>query len=175
MPNHIKNVLKIKSLSQNEIEDVLNKYTEQLDEGFFPLNCFIDFNKIIPEPKTKEECPEECLVTKDSCISIREDKAWFDWYTWHTKYWGTKWGAYDAYIKIGRTYITFVFNTAWSAPIPVIDKLVRTINHDVSYRYADEDYGSNCDCLNYHADTGKWESIYLKDETQFAMRLWDKW
>lgn len=99
----------------------------------------IDFNKIIPEPRFESECPDEYKVNKDARIELREDKPWFDWYKWHVDQWGTKWDAYDGYTKIGKSYVTFVFSTAWSVAYPVIQKL-DVMGYDIEVRYADEDY-----------------------------------
>lgn len=46
------------------------------------------------------------------------------WYEWNSRYWGTKWNAYSFKVEKeedGR--LEFVFDTAWSFPIPVFQKL----------------------------------------------------
>ena len=155
MPNHVRNVLKFKHLKPKDIEFIITTIAEKQDRpvgDFFDAKTFhdyiIDFNKIIPEPKTKKECPEDCLVNKDSHIMEEEDRPWFDWYTWHNKYWGTKWNAYDGYTKVGKSYVIFVFSTAWSSPFLVIEQL-RLLGYPFELRYADEDIGNNCGILDY--------------------------
>ena len=65
------------------------------------------------------------------------------WYDWSCAKWGTKWNACDVYME---TENTLVFNTAWSAPLPVLDKLAELCyKNDVEFtgRWADEDAGCN--------------------------------
>lgn len=175
MPNHVRNVVTIKHLKPNQIEEVLSQVTSQTEEDMYPLNCVFDFDKLIPEPRTEAECPEDCKVNKDSHVEKDRDRPWFDWYTWRNKYWNTKWGAYDCYTKIGKSQITFVFSTAWSLAIPIVHKL-ELLGYDFEWRYADEDYGSNCGKITYDAKECIGHHDYEKDlpnPRDFARRLWD--
>ena len=65
------------------------------------------------------------------------------WYEWHNRYWNTKWNACDT--EVDGNQITF--DTAWSFPAPVIEKLSELFP-DVTFDfiYADEDCGSNTGC-----------------------------
>lgn len=185
MPNHVKNVLTIKGIKSKDIPDLLEKITTPLDEDNPDdiLNRIFDFDKIIPEPKTKEECPEDCWVTPSSHVMEDKEKPWFDWYAWHIKHWGTKWNAYDGYIIIKPSSITFVFSTAWNMPEPVYNRLVKTYNeYDMELKYADEDWGSNCGHAVHHKED--WCSfVYYDMDTRFtaqekrnwAKRLWDNY
>ena len=49
-----------------------------------------------------------------------------DWYDWRVKKWGTKWNACDAACE-QEDYdrFCFEFDTPWSAPVPVIEKLAQ--------------------------------------------------
>ena len=186
MPNHVINVLKFKKLKQDEVVNILNSITIPLetpledDVNIWPLNCCMDFNKIIPEPCAKEECPEDCLVNKDSHIMEYEDRPWFDWYTWHLKYWGTKWNAYNCYVKIGKSYLTIVFQTAWSMPRPIYEQLTK-LGHDFEAQYADEDYGHNCGKLIYNpAKTGFEDIVHIREDDltnprKYSQYLWNKY
>lgn len=149
MPNHVKNVLRFKDLKSDDITFIVNTIARESEDD--PSTYWIDFNKIIPEPEFESECPEDCIVNKDSHISTNPDKPWFDWYKWRNEYWGTKWGAYDCYSIIGKSYIIFVFETAWSMAYPVIERL-RLLNYDFELKYADEDIGSNCGMLTYSTE-----------------------
>ncbi|MCD7896477.1 MAG: hypothetical protein LUG50_07340 [Planctomycetaceae bacterium] len=63
------------------------------------------------------------------------------WYEWCCNNWGTKWNAYS--IETGDDTITF--ETAWNAPVPVIDKLAALFpSVQITHHWADEDMGSNC-------------------------------
>ena len=180
MPNHVKNVLTFKKLKPADKEFILNNFTTEMEDDIFPLNRIFDFDKIIPEPRKESDCPEDCKVNKDSHIMEYKDRPWFDWYTWHTRYWGTKWNCYDGYVKIGKSTITFVFSTAWVTPFPIYEQLARFFHFEFEVRYADEDIGSNCGYFNYELDgeTGEMRLYQTdakdccKDPVDFARRLW---
>lgn len=177
MPNHVRTVIKFKNLKQKDIEKILNSITRQMEDDIYPLNCIIDFDKIIPEPTGIEECPEDCILNEKSCVSPDPDKPWFDWYTWHNKYWNTKWNAYDTYTKIGKSYIVFVFSTAWSPAVPIFEKLAE-LEYDMEIRWADEDYGSNCGKMIYFAEDNDWGVLYentLADPERYAEAIWRKY
>ena len=104
-----------------------------------------------------------------------KDRPWFDWYTWHTRYWGTKWNCYDGYIKVGTSTITFVFSTAWVTPRPIYNRLANDYNFRFEVRYADEDIGSNCGSIEYIPEEDRYDEYYEQDLTHpvdFARRLW---
>lgn len=179
MANNIRTIVKINKLKKDDIDIILNLIAtcshspEELEEKYF-----IDFNKIIPEPTTIEECPEDCRVKRAIEAHIEEDseRPWFNWYEWHTKYWGTKWGAYDCYTKIGKSYIQFVFSTAWSLAYPVMQKLA-LMGYNIEIKYADEDLGNNCGKLTYSSEQGwtHWDESELKDSYRFASELWKRY
>ena len=91
---------------------------------------YFDFNKIIPEPKTPEECVEKYgeryLDHVDEngnsahALMHTDDDSWFNWYDWHCDFWNTKWGACDTRVEGPNTV---VFDTAWDAPYPIFEKL----------------------------------------------------
>lgn len=172
MPNHVLNFVQFKKLQLDEIEFILNTITTKDGEDYH-----MDFNKIIPQPRFEAECPEDCKVNKYSRVEIQEDKPWFDWYAWNTTYWYTKWGAYSCYSIIGKSYITLVFQTAWSFALPICYKL-QLLGFDFTWKYADEDYGSNCGIMKYEHNTGAfthYDESELKDSKRFARELWKKY
>lgn len=66
------------------------------------------------------------------------------WYDWSCANWGTKWNAYDTYLDESTNIMEF--DTAWSCPLPVLDKLAEICyGYGVSFtgKWADEDRGSN--------------------------------
>ena len=82
-----------------------------------------DFNKIIPEPENIA-----------------------DWYGWRVENWGTKWNAVDAEIIDDGV----MFDTAWSAPLPVIKKLSELFPKiKLNVTCSDEDAGENCGQITY--------------------------
>ena len=86
------------------------------EKKLFTCNNF-DFNKIIPEPKTKEECLDKYgnkyIDEGDKHLQHNEDDEWFDWYSWHCDYWGTKWNACETNIDSDDEVS---FWTAWAEP-----------------------------------------------------------
>ena len=179
MPNHVRNVIKISKIKPEEIEMVLDMIATPICAPAPVMEAgdyIIDFDKIIPEPRDESECPDEYKVNKSSSIERLKDKPWFNWYKWHIDHWGTKWCAYDGYTKIGKTYILLVFNTAWTVPIPIIQRL-GVLGYPIDVRYADEDYGVNCGKLKYTSEQG-WihlNSLDMKDPVRFARDLWARY
>lgn len=92
------------------------------------------------------------------------------WYDWDIENWGTKWNAYDQMIKEGKTYIKFIFSTAWSIPIPIYEKLEK-LGLDFEVKYADEDYGYNCGILKYI--NGEKEYISMEGNNRWCKNLWE--
>ena len=185
MPNHVKTVIKFKGLkSAKDKEYIKAMIATPLREGdylFSPdhpeSNWIMDFDKIIPEPRLESECPKDCIVTKDSHVQEDKERPWFNWYEWHCKYWGTKWGAYDGYIEEGKSYLTFVFSTAWSLALPIVNKLPN-LGYNFEVKFADEDWGSNCGKLIYDVNSCDWEEFYESDfpnPQRFARNLWDRY
>jgi hypothetical protein len=65
-----------------------------------------------------------------------------DWYSWSTAKWGTKWNAYS---QVEVSFDEIIFDTAWSTPFPVIQKLSKMFPKvKIFLSYADEDFGHNC-------------------------------
>ena len=99
------------------------------------------------------------------------------WYDWSIANWETKWNAYG-YEK-GADYSgsdSLSFQTAWSAPHPVIEKLAE-MYPDIGFEHtwADEDIGQNCGCFSY--DGGERTEEYTPETdaeaVDFACKAWD--
>ena len=89
-----------------------------------------------------------------------------DWYSWANKYWGTKWNAYD---QIEVEFGTIQFDTAWSTPYPVMQKLAKMFP-DLTFevKFADEDLGNNCG--TYEFENGQIVKEYMPEGTE-AMKF----
>lgn len=177
-PNHIRNVIKIKGIPKDKIDYMLNKLAVKYKSSTTGKDEWImDFDLIIPEPRFKKDCPRDCLVNKDSHVEEDKDRPWFDWYTFHRNCWGTKWNAYEGYTIIGKTQLTFVFNTAWCIPDKIYVKLLN-LGYNLEIRYADENYGSNCGIITYNAKER--ELVHnieskLDNPERFAKYIWNKY
>lgn len=99
------------------------------------------------------------------------------WYDWAIKNWGTKWNSYG-YDYHDRSDVaenpTLGFNTAWSAPHPIIRKLAE-MYPEVSFEHvwADEDIGQNCGRSTY--GNGQCTGVFYPEgdaATVFALKAW---
>lgn len=71
------------------------------------------------------------------------------WYEWTIEHWGTKWNAYGQGDE-RTTDNTVYFQTAWSAPTNLIQKLSKQFPEvEILHIYADEDSGSNTGRLKF--------------------------
>jgi hypothetical protein len=96
-----------------------------------------------------------------------------DWYSWSNANWGTKWNAYSQQEQ-GLNKIEF--QTAWSTPLPVIEKLSEMFPEvQITLRFADEDFGHNCGEIifkdnvvisEYTPDGGSSEALMLAGDVQ---------
>lgn len=131
MPNHVQNVLIFNS--RESLEKVMNA----LKPGWTEEDGF-KFDWIVPYPKTKEECPKQYICENPEVAHIQEDpeRPWLNWYDFHVGEWGTKWDAYE--VSVGNNELWF--QTAWSPPLPVLQKLVSKLPKGIGieYKYSEE-------------------------------------
>ena len=142
MPNWVTNKIEFSGAKAN-VDEVL-----EIIKGDGEV---IDFNKIIPMPEDIFRGP---VGRKE-----RELYGENNWYDWSCEHWGTKWNACDTYME---TEDILMFNTAWSVPLPILDKLAELCyKHNVEFtgKWADEDVGCN---------TGVFESDNYGDEYWFG-------
>ena len=112
MPNWCENTLMITG-DPVQIQQFVKKHIVKYE---------LDFNTIIPEPTTQDECPPTYILNTKH-VQPDQDKPWFNWYIWHCDYWGTKWNACDTYYEIHDDTLEIIFNTAWCAVPNIIRKL----------------------------------------------------
>lgn len=125
MPNHITNIITIQAPEGRTIQEVIDFVKG--DETKF------DFNKLIPMPLE--------IIASFNTPGLNPP-----WYDWSLKNWGTKWNAYQ--ISVEGSVVRF--DTAWSAPSPVFEKLHEKFNDFIlDIKYADEDTGYNFGHLEY--------------------------
>ena len=100
------------------------------------------------------------------------------WYDWCISNWGTKWNAYG-YSEDTIDYHdgdTLYFQTAWSAPHPILEKLTQMFpDIRLEHEWADEDIGQNCGRCSYQ--NGERIEEYCSESeaeaVEFACKLWD--
>lgn len=164
MPNHVMNRV------------VFNGTKDEIAKIFAFIkgeNGAIDFNSIIPGPVgidlTQSMHPEH----KDAWMwKLRY--GYPSWYEWRLDKWGTKWNAYE--INTDGASDNFIeFETAWSAPFPIIDRLSRCFpDVTIAHLWADEDTGNNCGSREYRKGAITFENIpetYSKEAHEIAFDL----
>lgn len=165
---------------QDEREEIIQKL-KQTHAGFYgnyylKATKYIDTERIVraKENFEKELNGDDKTLFRDVDYEKLEIKSFEDlgnvylnnileygydtWYDWRCDNWGTKWNACDVYV--GRDIIEF--NTAWSCPLPVLNKLAELCyQHNIEFtgKWADEDMGCN---------TGIFESDCCGDEYYFG-------
>ena len=95
------------------------------------------------------------------------------WYEWRIHNWGTKWNSYSNTYGDGDTLCC---QTAWSAPKEVIRRLSEMYpDVPMELQYADEDIGSNCGRVLYHAGVVEEEDYpeTRKEAIEHACSVWD--
>lgn len=95
------------------------------------------------------------------------------WYEWCNKNWGTKWNACEVEVtRINSESCCIIFETAWGAPFPVIEKLVSDFpNLEISGQWADEDMGTNCG--SWSVSNGSLDCrTHDEDALRFACDVW---
>ena len=102
----------------------MNIFNDPDNTADFNITDGIDFNKIIPEPTSKEECSTKYgnnyIDEGNKHLQHTDDKPWFDWYSWHNEFWGTKWNACSPFTKDNDE---ISFETAWCEPEPILEAL----------------------------------------------------
>ena len=99
------------------------------------------------------------------------------WYEWCNDNWNTKWNAcgYDENTDYSDSDFIW-FQTAWSAPVPVIQKLSEMYpNIELSLQFADEDLGQNCGEMKFKGGNIIEEYIpeTRKEAIEFAAKVWE--
>ena len=107
-----------------------------------------------------------------------ENYAFYETYhnEWSITNWGTKWNAYG--YEEGTDYSAcdeLTFQTAWSAPHPILRKLSEMFPEIVfKHRWTDEDIGMNCGERSYLG--GEKIDEFIPEgirATEFALEVWD--
>lgn len=131
-----------------------------------------------PESLTEEALgfpPADAMKMGKQAIRNFETYGALTWYEWRTNpdHWNTKWNAYDCeYLGAG----VLRFQTAWSAPHPVIRALASAYPEVcITHEWADEDIGYNCGRVRYEhgLPAEQYTPLTRKESTFFAEGLWE--
>lgn len=134
MPNHVTSIVEI-TCKYNEDESNYDEQHAKINKLYKKLkkNGGFDFNAVIKTPK---EIFQGSLRQKE-----RDKYGENNWYDWNTKNWGTKWNAYEVHY-LNNSYdddtevfdILVKFDTAWSIPAPIFEKLSEDFNVQVTWK-----------------------------------------
>lgn len=113
--------------------------------------------QLLDGPMSKDFSDKDFDVFIGYLRAYRDCNGLMDWYDWNCKMWGTKWNAYDFERPSDGVVI---FDTAWSAPHPVIEQLHKVTTTAFRHEWADEDTGSNVGVREYLADSAFNEMEY---------------
>lgn len=152
MPNWVTNSVKIETKTKKRFKEIM-EFVKSEDRDF-------DFEKIIPMPSN--------IYNGNLGAEERAMYGENNWYDWSINNWGTKWNS--NYSSVDAENRTFTFETAWSAPVKVINRLSREFpDVKIVHEYADEDIGCNCGTIVY-----KGGEILSKidGDDDFACRMW---
>lgn len=175
MPNHVQNRLTFQGDSK-EVSALLSKIQTVTEDN---TTLAIDFDKIIECPKemhiesngdlfpldNQYAAHIELKAHLDSIRKFEEDPKRIEnfiqgirnylkhghasWYSWCVANWGTKWNAYGQPDE-RNTDDTIFFETAWSAPTPVIIELSKKFpGIRIIHTWADEDSGCNTGQIHF--------------------------
>ena len=170
MPNHVQNVLTFSS--RESLEKVMNA----LKPGWTEEDGF-KFEWVVPYPESKEECPKQYICENPAAAHIEEDaeRPWLNWYDFHVGEWGTKWDAYDVNFDNNELW----FQTAWSPPLPVLEKLVNKLPKGIGieYKYSEEQGAVYCGegyITDQSFDLNEFDE-YSDEAYQMANDLWGEY
>jgi hypothetical protein len=88
-----------------------------------------------------QRCPN-AVEAAEKAIKCYEETGHTSWYSWSIENWGTKWNAYSFDMtRVGPTHLEMKFDTAWSTPDPIFEKLAELLPIDTVVTYAAIDEG----------------------------------
>jgi len=145
MPNWVYNYLTIEG-SEEDINKVkaqvgavvkrkyksADEVNEEVDEE--PIFSFMN---ILPPPEDKLD---EYHAVHGYTGGEKTGDTKYNWYNFNVREWGTKWDARDVdLLEEHKTSLHYKFDTAWSPPTPVIEKLAQqNPNLNITLEYREE-------------------------------------
>lgn len=121
---------------------------------------------------SKHESVEKLIDLGRQAVSNLLEYGAATWYEWRNRHWNTKWNACDCQYDGDNT---IEFQTAWSAPHPILEELTaRFPGVYITHQWADEDIGSGCGQLEYLNGecVGDLTPESDTDALEFAVDLW---
>ena len=118
---------------------------EQQEKEFAELKAKIESGvELTKQEKIKADWGFGRKLTAELSAKYIAQFGAYNWYSFHLKNWGTKWNSYSHYCMENGNESEFGFQTAWSHPFPIMQKLSKNFPEiKFEIRYADEDFGRN--------------------------------
>ena len=125
MPNHVTTKMRVTGPAEAVARFKNAHIRITAEEGGFQF----DLSSVIPRPavfegtvasgdKENQENPQNQLAFKET--------GFYHWYDWAVAKWGTKWNSYEfRWVDEEPEKLVFLFETAWSMPEPILQKLVK--------------------------------------------------
>ena len=144
-------------------ERVLKECLSEYKDG---SGKYLDFDKILPMPKEldKYQAPLK-RSNPEKAKEFLEKYGAEDWYNWRIENWGTKW--LPSHTDIIDDY-TIEFQTAWTAPVGVLQEISRKYHTKVEVEWADEGL-DECGVIKF--DNGEVTEDSLRD-FEFGCEVW---
>lgn len=158
-------------VSQGKFEDLKHKLCDKLrwKPHIDDLSKMFELTEEYIAQITKYDDQEKMLIFGEAVCRNLYEYGVADWYEWCCRYWGTKWNACQTYWE-GRC---LSFQTAWSAPHPILEALSKKYGVAFTHQWADEDIGNNCGECWYDGEGGYIEEDIGEDTRRFALGVWD--
>lgn len=126
--------------------------------------------------KTEFDTEDNLLSLGKTAVNNLLEYGSITWYDWCTRNdtWNTKWNSYNPYEYEGGKEIGF--QTAWSAPHPIIEKLSAMYpDVAINHRWANEDLWQGCGSTTYLAGELIDEEVpeSEKEQVEMAASIWD--
>jgi hypothetical protein len=132
--------------------------TKHEDKEEVEKEPIFSFMNILPPPADKLD---EYYGTHGFADGKKQGDSEYNWYNFNNREWGTKWDACEAeLLEEDETSLHYKFDTAWSPPTPVIEKLAQQ-NPNVNIT------------LEYREEQGWGAEIDFHDSTAEIIREWD--
>ena len=114
----------------------------------------------------------QSFIPRPESVNNKDAFAEDGWYTWSVNHWGTKWDfgkeELDNPIAIEDGTVSISFNTAWSPPIQLYDRLVE-LGYNVDATYFEAGMGF---CGVYYNGDDEYVD-YGDDKNDIPDRIWD--
>ena len=190
MPNYVQNILNIEG-DKKEVDKVLKAVSNAYRT--------FDFERLIPMPRELEieagtrtqrgfqhyqkfvgeyeylaghsEVDSQTWELGKKAFENYTKYGAISWYEWSIQSWNCKWNAMNTESeRLSEENARISFQTAWSAPHPVIEKMAEMFpDVQIMHRWADEDIGRNVGEREYRNGETEYENVPCCGKESFEL------